>query len=152
MKSDNENVDSFHALIVFIGKIAEYDEFSRIIFCHKPEWDTLQMFTAYTTCAIKTDLKCDIFSALTAFGKSAESSAKLLTILAENCVLTIISAQHKMEERRSENKMCPLVDAILEFLSKIIMTFKLERPHKIDLHFKFITETILLTSYERYAN
>lgn len=147
MSSTTDVIGFVHESTIFIGKISELDEFSRNTFCQNRQWDLLQMLTAYTTCVINMDFKCDIFSTLSALGKSQESSQKLMTIFVENDVLSIIADEHKMVERGTEKRRCPLIDAMLNFLTTIIMA-STERFEEITPFLKFIFETILLTSYD----
>lgn len=140
-----------HAFIVYFGKIAEFDEISRMRLCQNLEWNVLPMLTAYATCTINTDFECDIFSTLTSFGKSAEISEKLISIFLENNVLSIIAAEHKMLDRGKQNRTCPLVDAMMEFLFAIVMA-STNKFQDTTPFLKFIIETILLTSYDRYAH
>lgn len=148
INSKSEEIKCIHALVVFIGRIAEYDEFCRIKFCRNSEWDVLRILTAYATCSIDTVMKCDIFFTLTALGKSPETSKRLLTIFAENNVLSIITTEHKFFERGIKNKTCPLIDAIFIFMSTIQIA-KIERAQEVNSFFKFVIETVLLTSYDR---
>lgn len=149
ISSASEEICYVQALTAFITKIAKFDEFSRIRFFQNPDWDILRMYTAYTVCSISTDFKCDIFAALTAFGKSNEISQKLMTILVENNVLSIIAAEHKILEKGTENKTCPLVGAMLKCLSTL-MSSNSEKFQESTEFLKFTIETVLLTSYERY--
>lgn len=143
-----KDVKYIHVLTLLVGKIADNDESSRMQFCEQAKWDVLRMFAAYTTCPIAVDVKSVIFRTLNSFAKSHVTAQRLLEIFEENEILSTIAIDHTIARAGKDNKKCSLIGELCRFLSTIMMTRTISFREKI-CFFRFMIETIFLSSYDR---
>ncbi|XP_055327668.1 LOW QUALITY PROTEIN: uncharacterized protein LOC129580928 [Paramacrobiotus metropolitanus] len=120
-----EDYETFDALVELIGKIAEYDESSRLHIADNPDWNhPLHILATLVSCGIPTTMKATILLTLASFAKSTGPATLIWQYMgAVLAPLTVAGPKQglklELEEMEVRYREYPVTKAIILLMLRI---------------------------------